>query len=311
LPYGRKFLRALRAFVVHLAGSMADELATLVTDIARRARAASLVLAIAPTAAKNAALMRLADLLPASKDALLAANAQDQAAAQANNLTSAQIDRLTLTPDRIAKIAEGVRQVAALPDPVGEELDRTVRPNGLEIRRLRVPIGVIGIIYEARPNVTIDCAALCLKSGNAAILRGGTESFHTNQALVDLIHQAIADTPLSTLDLRLSASAVQLIPTTDRAQARFADSLPHPPWWRKPYPLCDREFHHSRHQAFQRRVFCLRRPGRRSWHGREDRRQCEGAAPGSLQRRRAAPGPRGCGGLAPAPPRPRADRGES
>ena len=196
---------------------MADELATLVTDIARRARAASLVLAIAPTAAKNAALMRLADLLPASKDALLAANAQDQAAAQANNLTSAQIDRLTLTPDRIAKIAEGVRQVAALPDPVGEELDRTVRPNGLEIRRLRVPIGVIGIIYEARPNVTIDCAALCLKSGNAAILRGGTESFHTNQALVDLIHQAIADTPLSTLDLRLSASAVQLIPTTDRA----------------------------------------------------------------------------------------------
>ena len=148
--------------------------------------------------------------LPASADALLAANARDIAAAREHNLTRAQIDRLTLDPRRIAQMAEGVRQVAALPDPVGEELDRTVRPNGLEIRRIRVPIGVIGIIYEARPNVTIDCASLCLKSGNAAILRGGKEIFHTNTALAALIAEALACAGLP-------SDAVQLIPTTDRA----------------------------------------------------------------------------------------------
>ena len=189
---------------------MSADLVQLVTDLARRARAASLVLATVPTAAKNAALARLAELLPASADALLAANATDLAAAKENHLTGAQIDRLTLNAKRIAQIAEGVRQVAALPDPVGEELERTVRPNGLEIRKIRVPIGVIGIIYEARPNVTIDCAALCLKSGNAAILRGGKEIFHTNTALAALVTQALAFAGLP-------PDAVQLIPTTDRA----------------------------------------------------------------------------------------------
>ena len=189
---------------------MSADLAQLVTDIARRARAASLVLATVPTAAKNAALARLAELLPASADALLAANANDLAAAKENGLTGAQIDRLTLNPKRIAQMAEGVRQVAALPDPVGEELERTTRPNGLEIRKIRVPIGVIGIIYEARPNVTIDCAVLCLKSGNAAILRGGKEIFHTNTALAALVTRALASAGLP-------VDAVQLIPTTDRA----------------------------------------------------------------------------------------------
>jgi glutamate-5-semialdehyde dehydrogenase len=189
---------------------MSADLNQLVTDLARRARAASLVLATAPTDAKNAALARLAELLPASADALLAANARDLAAAKENNLSGAQIDRLTLNARRIAQIAEGVRQVAALPDPVGEELERTIRPNGLEIRKLRVPIGVIGIIYEARPNVTIDCAVLCLKSGNAAILRGGKEIFHTNTALAALVTEALAFAGLP-------ADAVQLIPTTDRA----------------------------------------------------------------------------------------------
>ena len=196
----------------------------LVTDLARRARAASLVLATAPTAAKNAALARLAVLLPASTDALLAANAKDVAAAKDHGLTAAQIDRLTLDPPRIAQMVEGVRQVAALPDPVGEELERTTPPSGLEIRKVRVPIGVIGIIYEARPNVTIDCAVLCLKSGNAAILRGGKESFHTNRMLVEIIHQALAGKPAPTSSSEASAKedalpadAVQLIPTTDRA----------------------------------------------------------------------------------------------
>jgi glutamate-5-semialdehyde dehydrogenase len=115
-----------------------------------------------------------------------------------------------LNAKRIAQMAEGVRQVAALPDPVGEELERTARPNGLEIRKVRVPIGVIGIIYEARPNVTIDCAVLCLKSGNAAILRGGKEIFHTNTALAALVTRALASAGLP-------VDAVQLIPTTDRA----------------------------------------------------------------------------------------------
>jgi len=196
---------------------MSAKLEQLVTDLARRARAASLALATAPTTAKNASLARLAERLRASTDALLAANAKDVAAAKKARLAPAQIDRLTLNPGRIAQMAEGVRQVAALPDPVGEELERVVRPNGLEIRKLRVPIGVIGIIYESRPNVTVDCAALCLKSGNAAILRGGKEAFHTNTALVELIQRAIADSALGTCDLSLGTSAVQLIPTTDRA----------------------------------------------------------------------------------------------
>ncbi len=189
---------------------MSADLAQLVTDLARRARAASLVLATAPSAAKNAALARLAELLPASAHALMAANARDLAAATENNLSGAQIDRLTLSLKRITQIAEGVLQVAALPDPVGEELEHTVRPNGLQIRKVRVPIGVIGIIYEARPNVTIDCAALCLKSGNSAILRGGKEIFHTNTALATLVTEALASAGLP-------ADAVQLIPTTDRA----------------------------------------------------------------------------------------------
>ncbi|MDR2675556.1 MAG: glutamate-5-semialdehyde dehydrogenase [Opitutaceae bacterium] len=194
------------------AAPAAADLAGLVRAIGQRARAASLVLATAGTAQKNAALLELARLLalPATAAALLAANARDLAAARENALAAPQIDRLTLTPARLAHLAESVRQVAALPDPVGEVLDETVRPNGLRIRRVRVPIGVIGIIYEARPNVTIDCASLCLKSGNASILRGGREIFHTNTALAALLPAALAHAGLP-------AGAVQLIPTTDRA----------------------------------------------------------------------------------------------
>ena len=189
---------------------MSVDLASLVTSIAERARAASHVLATVPTAQKNAALAKLADLIPAAADRLRAANQKDLDAAEANGLTPAQIDRLTLTPARLEQLAESVRQVATLPDPVGAALETTTRPNGLVIEKRRVPIGVIGIIYEARPNVTIDCAILCLKSGNAAILRGGKEIFHTNTALAALIAEA-----LSAADL--PADAVQLIPTTDRA----------------------------------------------------------------------------------------------
>jgi len=189
---------------------MSADLVQLVTSIAQRARAASLVLATTPTAAKNAALLRLAELLPAASADLIAANAKDLAAAEANGLAKHEIERLTLTPAKLAHLAESVRQVAALPDPVGATLESWTRPNGLRIDKRRVPIGVIGIIYEARPNVTIDCAILCLKSGNASILRGGKEIFNTNTAFAALITQALADTGLP-------ADAVQLIPTTDRA----------------------------------------------------------------------------------------------
>ncbi|HTQ32035.1 MAG TPA: glutamate-5-semialdehyde dehydrogenase [Opitutaceae bacterium] len=189
---------------------MSADLAQLVMQIAQRARAASLVLATASTASKNAALQRLAELLEKKAPDLLDANQRDLTSPTAASLAVAQRDRLTLTEKRLAQLAESVRQVIALPDPVGNVLEDFTRPNGLRLRKVRVPIGVIGIIYEARPNVTVDCAILCLKSGNAAILRGGSESFHTNTALAALVQEALAHAGLP-------ADAVQLIPTTDRA----------------------------------------------------------------------------------------------
>ncbi|MBM3843266.1 MAG: glutamate-5-semialdehyde dehydrogenase [Verrucomicrobia bacterium] len=191
------------------AGRMASDLAQLVTTLARRARAASLALANVPRERKDAALLRLAGMLEAAGPELLAANARDLSSPEATALPAATRDRLTLTPERLRQLAESVRQVAALPDPVGEVLEETTRPNGLRLRKVRVPIGVLAIIYEARPNVTIDCAVLCLKSGNAAILRGGKEAFHTNVALAELVRQAL-------IASELPADAVQLVPTTDR-----------------------------------------------------------------------------------------------
>jgi glutamate-5-semialdehyde dehydrogenase len=189
---------------------MPEDLATIVTAMAVRARAASLALAVSPAEARNAALTDLAGRIDRSHGALLAANALDLAGAQAAGLTAAQVDRLTLTPERLAHLAESVRQVAALPDPLGEVLEETTRPNGLRLRKVRVPIGVIGVIFEARPNVTIDCAVLCLKSGNASILRGGREIFETNRALAALVSESLAAAGLP-------RDSVQLVPTTDRA----------------------------------------------------------------------------------------------
>jgi glutamate-5-semialdehyde dehydrogenase len=159
---------------------------------------------------KDVALAKLADLIDASHGELLLANQRDLASPEAAALNAAARDRLTLNDRRLLQLATSVREVVALPDPVGEVLEDITRPNGLHIRKVRVPIGVIGIIYEARPNVTIDCAVLCLKSGNAAILRGGKECFHTNSALAGLIATAVAECGLPT-------DAVQLVPTTDRA----------------------------------------------------------------------------------------------
>ena len=190
--------------------SMSAELVQLVTSLAQRARAASLVLANEPSAKKDAALAKLAELIDSSHAALLAANQQDLDSPEAGTLSPASRDRLTLNEARLRHLADSVREVIALPDPVGTVLENTTRPNGLRIRKVRVPIGVVGIIYESRPNVTVDCAILCLKSGNASILRGGKECFHTNTALAALISQAL-------VAAELPADAVQLVPTTDRA----------------------------------------------------------------------------------------------
>jgi len=179
--------------------------------MARGALAASRKLATVPTAAKNAALIRIAELLeaPQSQPLLLAANERDLQTAAALGLAPAMLDRLRLTPQRVRAMVEGARQVAALPDPVGTVLETRTHKQGFKIEKVRVPIGVIGIIFEARPNVTIDCAVLCLKSGNATILRGGREAFHSNMALAAIIRKALDDTGLP-------GDAVQLVPTVDR-----------------------------------------------------------------------------------------------
>ena len=187
-------------------GDIAEEM----DQLGRRARAAVGDIAQATTDRKNTALFEAAAALRARADNLLAANARDMAAAEARNIAPSLLDRLKLDEGRIQAMAAGLEQIAALPDPVGEVLAAWDRPNGLNISRVRVPLGVIGIIYESRPNVTADAGGLCLKSGNAAILRGGSESFHSSGAILDCLQAGLAAAGLP-------AGSIQLIPTTDRA----------------------------------------------------------------------------------------------
>lgn len=187
-----------------------QNIASQMQAVGRRARAASRELARAGTTQKNAALQALAKRLLAAEAELLAANQKDMAAGRENGLDAALLDRLELTPERIAAMADGVRQVAELPDPVGTIRDLRQRPSGIRIGHMRVPLGVVGIIYESRPNVTADAAVLCLKAGNAAVLRGGSEALHSNQAIAACIAEAL-------VEAGLPAEAVQVIATTDRA----------------------------------------------------------------------------------------------
>lgn len=187
----------------------AQDLAALMTGIGAAAKAAAAELAKTPTAAKNAALTAAAAAIRAHVGDILAANAQDMATAKAQGVAGAMLDRLLLTPDRVEGIATGLEAVAALPDPVGKVMETWTRPNGLEISRVRVPLGVIGIIYESRPNVTADAGALCLKSGNAAILRGGTESALSSRAIHVCLEEGLHAAGLP-------EAAIQLIPTQDR-----------------------------------------------------------------------------------------------
>lgn len=179
-------------------------------SIGRAARTAARAMAKAETGAKNEALMAMARAVERDIARLLEANRKDVEGARAKELEAAMVDRLTLTPRSIATMAEGLREVAQLPDPVGEISGMSYRPSGIQVGRMRVPLGVIGIIYEARPNVTADAAALCLKSGNAAILRGGSEAIHSNQAIGACVHEGLEA-------VGLPAAAVQVIETTDRA----------------------------------------------------------------------------------------------
>ncbi len=182
----------------------------LVGRLARAGRIAQRALARLGEPQKAAALIAAADALRAAASEILAANARDMAAAVAGGLNDALLDRLKLDPARLAAMADGVAQVAVLPDPVGQVIDSSVRPNGLALSRIRVPIGLIGIIYESRPNVTADAAALCVRSGNAVLLRGGSEAVHSNRA----IHAAMVS---GLAAQSVPAEAVQLIPTQDRA----------------------------------------------------------------------------------------------
>ncbi len=188
---------------------MSEEVNKLIEQIARQATEASRLLSGSSTKQKNDALRAIADEVESSRKILIEENDKDLRDAETNGLGEAMIDRLRLTHERIDAMAHGLRQLVDLPDPVGGLIEEKVRPNGLKIRKVRTPIGVIGIIYESRPNVTIDCAGLCLKSGNAAILRGGKEALHSNRALASVISDALRRT-----DIPLHA--VQLIPTTER-----------------------------------------------------------------------------------------------
>lgn len=181
------------------------------TRIARQAKAASRQLALLSSADKNAALLAMADALDAARPELQAANALDMEVGKQLGLSAAMLDRLLLTPARIAAMAQGLREVAALPDPVGRILDRRTRPNGLRIEKISSPIGVVVIIYESRPNVTADAASLCFKSGNACILRGGKEALHSNQLIAQIMVTAAAGKVGG-----FPADAIQVVPTPDR-----------------------------------------------------------------------------------------------
>ncbi|WP_417841788.1 glutamate-5-semialdehyde dehydrogenase [Terasakiella sp.] len=188
----------------------AQDIKAMMTDLGQNAKAAALELSVAPTEQKNDALLKAAALLRSHTDKIKQANAKDMAAGEQKGLSSSLLDRLMLDDARIEAMAKGLEAIAQLPDPVGEVMSEWDRPNGLNIARVRVPLGVIGIIYESRPNVTADAGALSLKSGNVAILRGGSESFHSSHAIMDCLVEALDQAGLP-------KTCIQMIPTTDRA----------------------------------------------------------------------------------------------
>ena len=197
----------------------ADQVLDYMAGLGREARAASRVIARATTAVKNKALLATADAIEAAADSLIAANALDLQAGRENGLDDAMLDRLAITPAGLQGMVEGLRQVAALADPIGAIRDMKYLPSGIQVGRMRVPLGVIGIIYESRPNVTVEAASLCLKSGNACILRGGSESIHSNRAIAECIRQGLDAAGLP-------QQVVQVVETTDRAAVGALITMP-------------------------------------------------------------------------------------
>jgi glutamate-5-semialdehyde dehydrogenase len=195
------------------------DVAAYMTELGQQARAASREVARSSTAVRNQALLATADALDAARSELATANSKDLERGRENGLDSAMLDRLELTAQRIDAMIEGLRQVAALPDPVGVITDMTYRPSGIQVGKMRVPLGVIGIIYESRPNVTVEAASLCLKSGNATILRGGSEAIHSNQAIARCLKQGLSEAGLP-------ETAVQVVSTTDRAAVGELITMP-------------------------------------------------------------------------------------
>lgn len=191
-----------------------DSIQTILVEQGRRAKQAARFLANVSTAIKNEALIRMADQLQAGRDEILAANQVDLELGRQQGLSAALLERLALNDSRVADMAQGLRDIAALPDPVGETIDSSRRPNGLDISRVRTPIGVIGIIYESRPNVTADAAALCLKSGNAILLRGGEEALNSNRVIARIIASAA-------MECGIPEGAIQLVDSEDRQAAVF------------------------------------------------------------------------------------------
>ena len=198
---------------------MTESVLDYMTRLGRAARQASRVIGRASTGQKNRALLAAAAALDAARPELTAANEQDLAAGRANGLEPAMLERLALTPARIDGMIVGLRQVASLPDPVGAIRDMSYRPSGIQVGKMRVPLGVVGIIYESRPNVTIDAASLCLKSGNATILRGGSEAIHSNRAIAACIQRGLAEAGLP-------AAVVQVVEVTDRAAVGALITMP-------------------------------------------------------------------------------------
>ena len=199
---------------------MPSEIRDAMDAIGEQARSAGQVIARTPTGAKNRALEAMARQIEGARDRILEANAADLEAANRTGLSSALLDRLELTPERVGAMAEGLAQIASLPDPVGEISDMSPRPSGITVGKMRVPLGVIGIIYESRPNVTADAAGLCLKSGNAAILRGGSEALHSNGAIGDCLARGLAEAGLP-------KSVIQVLKTTDRSAVSAMLQSPH------------------------------------------------------------------------------------
>lgn len=195
------------------------DVAAYMTELGQQARAAAREVARSATAVRNQALLATAEALDAARNELAQANDKDLEAGRASGLDAAMLDRLELTPARIDTMIEGLRQVATLPDPVGEITDMTYRPSGIQVGKMRVPLGVIGIIYESRPNVTVEAASLCLKSGNATILRGGSEAIHSNQAIAGCLMRGLAEAGLP-------ETAVQVVKTTDRAAVGELITMP-------------------------------------------------------------------------------------